>query len=42
MNIYTQGMAQLCYIPHEAPLMETEVKIMTTEDPLELGMKALV
>ena len=35
-------MAQLWNISDEAPLMETEVKIMTTEDPLEQGMKVLV
>ena len=29
-------------IPDEAPEMETEVEIRTTEDPLEQGMNALV
>ena len=42
MNVYIKGMAQLWNIPDEAPEMETEVEIRTTEDPLEKGMKALV
>ena len=35
-------MAQLWNIPDEAPEMETEVEIRTTEGPLEQGMNALV
>ena len=35
-------MTQLRNIPNEAPEMETEVEIRTTDDPLEQGIKALV
>ena len=35
-------MTQLRNISNEAPEMETEVEIRTTDDPLEQGIKALV